>query len=93
METTLVRQPLEQFAIRIPRGQTYIIPSRCKGCRFCIDFCPKDILEESSDINSKGYHYPVVAGGMEEDCIHCEFCTFVCPEFAIYTEQLAEEDS
>ena len=90
MVTTTVRRPLEQSILRIPRGQTYIIPERCKGCRFCIEFCPKDVLEESRDINSKGYHYAVVAPGKEEACIHCGFCTLVCPEFAIYTEEIVE---
>ncbi len=89
--TTLVRQPVDQSALTIPRGQTYIIPERCKGCLFCIDFCPKEVLEESGDMNSKGYHYPVVAPGKEEACVHCEFCTLVCPEYAIYTEEIGQE--
>ncbi len=86
-----VRQPLEQSVLNIPRGQTFIIPQRCKGCRYCIDFCPQDVLEESSDINRKGYHYPVVSPGKEEACINCTFCTLICPEFAIYTEELEPE--
>jgi Pyruvate/2-oxoacid:ferredoxin oxidoreductase delta subunit len=23
--------------------------------------------------------------GKEHSCVHCEFCTMVCPEFAIFT--------
>ena len=91
--TTLIRQPVSQSVLKIPRGQTYIIPERCKGCKFCIEFCPKDVLEESPDINSRGYHFPVVAGEKEEACIHCGFCTLVCPEFAIYTLEIAEAAS
>jgi 2-oxoglutarate ferredoxin oxidoreductase subunit delta len=79
---------MEQFAI--PRGQVSIIPSRCKGCRFCIEFCPMDVLIESADLNAKGYRYAVVAEGREGDCVHCQFCTLVCPEFAIYTEEVRE---
>lgn len=89
--TTLLRQPVQQSVVRIPKGQIYIIPERCKGCRFCIDFCPKEVLEDSQDMNGKGYHYAVVAAGKEEDCVHCGFCTLVCPEFAIYTEEIMEE--
>jgi 2-oxoglutarate ferredoxin oxidoreductase subunit delta len=51
----------------------------------CIEFCPQDVLQESAQANSKGYHYPDIAAGKEEACVHCEFCTLVCPEFAIYT--------
>jgi 2-oxoglutarate ferredoxin oxidoreductase subunit delta len=36
-------------------------------------------------MNAKGYHYPEIQPGKEEACIHCEFCSMVCPEFAIYT--------
>lgn len=35
--------------------------------------------------NAKGYHYPQVVVGKEEACVHCEFCTMICPEFAIFT--------
>jgi 2-oxoglutarate ferredoxin oxidoreductase subunit delta len=92
MSTSTARTPLdrsfEQFAV--PRGQVFIIPSRCKGCRFCIDFCPRDVLVDSADLNAKGYHYAVVAEGKEDDCVNCQFCTLVCPEFAIHTEEVGE---
>ncbi|MCC6491284.1 MAG: 4Fe-4S binding protein, partial [Candidatus Hydrogenedentes bacterium] len=42
----------------------------------------------SQDINPKGYHFPVVAEGKSDACIHCGFCDVVCPEFAIYTEEV-----
>ena len=90
MTTTVQRVPLdrqmEQF--RIPIGQVSIIPSRCKGCKFCIDFCPQDVLVESDDMNAKGYHFAVVAPGKEDDCVNCRFCTLVCPEFAIFTTEI-----
>jgi 2-oxoglutarate ferredoxin oxidoreductase subunit delta len=85
-----IRQPLDKATVRIPRGQIYIIPDRCKGCGFCIDFCPRDVLVETSDMNAKGYHYPIVAEGKEEECIACQFCSIVCPEFAIYSEEIGE---
>lgn len=64
-----------------------MIPQRCKGCRFCIEFCPEKVLEFSEDFNSKGYHYPVVVGGKEDACVHCRFCDLICPEMAIYTAE------
>jgi 2-oxoglutarate ferredoxin oxidoreductase subunit delta len=90
MVTLQTRQPLDIKKIPIPRGQLFIIPERCKGCKFCIDFCPLDVLEETSEMNAKGYHYPVVAEGKEDACIACQFCSIICPEFAIYTEEVAE---
>lgn len=92
MTTTLLRMPLdrdlEQF--RVPRGQVFIIPSRCKDCQFCIDFCPEDVLTRSADLNARGYHYPIVAEGKEEGCVNCRFCMLVCPEFAIYSDEIRE---
>ena len=74
--------------MRVPVGQVYVISQRCKGCRFCIEFCPELVLVESEAMNAKGYHYPVVAEGRELACVNCGFCKLVCPEFAIYTEEL-----
>lgn len=82
------RLPLDLETLKTPRGAVYIIPSRCKGCRFCIEFCPQDVLIETKAINAKGYRYPVVAKGKESACIHCDFCGMVCPEMAIYTEEV-----
>jgi len=85
------RTPLNLEQVRLPRGQVYLIPERCKGCQVCIHFCPRQVLSLSQQANSKGYHYPEVAAGKEQDCVHCEFCTLVCPEFAIFTLPVSEE--
>ena len=90
MAGVLIRQPLDKATVKVPRGQVYIIPERCKGCRFCINFCPRNVLVATSDMNAKGYHYPVVAEGKEEACIACQFCSIICPEFAIYSEEIGE---
>ena len=79
------RKPLNLDQAVIPRGQVYLIPERCKGCQLCIEFCPKKILTESDHINTKGYHIPEIIPGKERECVNCEFCTMICPEFAIYT--------
>ncbi|OGO18468.1 MAG: hypothetical protein A2Z14_11445 [Chloroflexi bacterium RBG_16_48_8] len=79
------RVPVDMDTVVIPQGQVYLLPERCKECKICIEFCPRQILQVSSEMNSKGYHYPEVIPGMEESCVHCEFCTMVCPEFAIFT--------
>ena len=82
------RVPINNPEMKIPKGQVYIIPERCKGCRICIQFCPHDILRESDIVNAKGYHIPEVENGEEKVCVHCEFCSLVCPEFAIFTKEV-----
>lgn len=79
------RTPLNINEVSVPRGQVYIIPERCKGCEICIQYCPRDVLQVSEGTNAKGYHYPDIIPGRDCACVHCEFCTLVCPEFAIFT--------
>ena len=80
-----VRQPIDLASAQVPVGRVHVIAERCKQCDFCITYCPTEVLEYSEDINAKGYHYPVVANGKEEACVHCRFCDLICPELAIYT--------
>ncbi|MBI4701973.1 MAG: ferredoxin family protein [Deltaproteobacteria bacterium] len=63
-------------------GKTFIDNEVCKGCGFCIEFCPTTCLEFSSVFNRKGYHYPVMARG--PDCNGCDLCGLYCPDFAIF---------
>ncbi len=79
------RTPLDLGKVTVPHGQVYVIPERCKGCEICIRYCPREVLQSSRVANAKGYHYPEVVPGKEVACVNCEFCTLVCPEFAIFT--------
>ena len=83
------RKPLDHEDIKIPRGKVSIIEDRCKGCSFCVEYCPRDVLEMSEHFNKKGYHVPYVK--KPEDCVNCNFCEVICPEFAIYVEKLEEQ--
>jgi len=78
------RQPLDQDQIRIPHGIIHIIEERCKGCGFCVEFCPRAVFVMSKQTNAKGYHPPEVVDG--EACSDCGLCTLLCPDFAIYVE-------
>jgi 2-oxoglutarate ferredoxin oxidoreductase subunit delta len=82
MPERIKHAPLDKDKVKASRGEVHLIKDECKGCGYCIEFCPKNVLEESDEINARGVHPPRVAH--EEDCIMCGFCTAVCPDFAIY---------
>ena len=86
------RKPLDADKVKVPHGELHIIVNRCKGCRFCVEYCPRDVLEMAEDFNVKGYHYPVVAEGKEDACVNCGFCRLICPEFSIYTEEIDAQE-
>jgi len=86
----LERAPINIQAYKVPRGQIYVIPTRCKECLYCIEFCPNDVLESSEDINAKGYHYPRVKPGREDKCVACSMCEWICPDFAIFVREVKE---
>ncbi|MFH1319765.1 MAG: 4Fe-4S dicluster domain-containing protein [Bacteroidota bacterium] len=73
---------LETKENKIAKGIVIIHPDECKGCDFCIEFCPFDVLEFSDEFNKKGYHYPIVVRA--EDCTGCDLCGLYCPDFAIF---------
>lgn len=55
--------------------------SLCKGCSFCVKYCPKAILELGKERSPKGFFYPIVTD--ENKCISCGICSTICPEGAI----------
>jgi len=67
------------------KARVNLISERCKGCGFCIAFCPKKVLVFSKEYNEKGYHIPLVKN--PQDCIGCNLCGFYCPDFAIWGEK------
>jgi 2-oxoglutarate ferredoxin oxidoreductase subunit delta len=84
------RKPLDYDKLEIPHGEIHIIKERCKGCGFCVEYCPRDVLELSSEFNTKGYHPPHVVKG--EACVHCGLCEMLCPEFAIFVTEKPKEE-
>ena len=82
------RKPLDADTVKVPHGRIHVIKEQCKGCGFCVEYCPKKVLELSQEFNKKGYHPPVAI--KEEDCVACGLCELICPEFAIYAELIQE---
>jgi 2-oxoglutarate ferredoxin oxidoreductase subunit delta len=68
--------------LKAKKGKIHLVKERCKGCGFCVEYCPKDVLEMSEAFNVKGYHPPVVVN--EEECVYCQLCETICPEFALF---------
>jgi 2-oxoglutarate ferredoxin oxidoreductase subunit delta len=63
------------------KGNITIDGEFCKGCAFCIEYCPKGKIYLTPKINSKGYH---TAGPKEDiECNGCALCALMCPEAAI----------
>jgi 2-oxoglutarate ferredoxin oxidoreductase subunit delta len=83
------RTPLDLKEVKLTKGKVYIIADRCKGCQFCVEYCPRGVLEMSEEFNVKGYHPPEAVN--EENCVSCHFCEVLCPEFAIFA--VTEDDN
>ncbi len=73
---------LDKKDAKQPKAEIHLIKDQCKGCGYCIEFCPRKVLEESEEINARGVRPPRILD--EGQCILCCFCTAVCPDFAIY---------
>jgi len=66
----------------VPKGYVFINSLRCKGCGFCVAFCPQDVLKMGDEINEKGYILPLIAN--PANCNGCNNCGLFCPDFAIF---------
>ncbi len=82
------RTPLNVADVSVPRGKVNVIDDRCKGCGYCVEYCPKGILELSDRFNVKGYHPPTVTD--PEQCVDCKLCEMLCPEFAVWVVSQGE---
>lgn len=64
------------------RFRLRVLEDYCKSCRLCVEFCPKKVLEMTTDrLNAKGVTYVVAA--RPADCIGCQTCVTVCPDAVI----------
>ncbi|MDR0966012.1 MAG: ferredoxin family protein [Myxococcales bacterium] len=75
---------------KVARGTTAIERELCKGCGFCIEFCPARALDFDKAFNAKGYHPPRLS--RPEACVGCNLCGLYCPDFAIFGYPLPPRD-
>ena len=83
------RKPLDVDNFKVPKGEVRVIVERCKGCAFCVEYCPTHILQISKKFNKKGYHPPeIVQTGL---CVNCNLCEMICPDFAIFSVAISDD--
>jgi 2-oxoglutarate ferredoxin oxidoreductase subunit delta len=67
------------------KGRVVVDRELCKGCGLCVSFCPREVLELASEVNSKGYR--IARSSHPENCTGCAICAQVCPDIAIMVWQ------
>ena len=60
-----------------------INPLWCKKCGLCMEECPKDVIGKDANGTIQILHI--------ENCIACERCIMICPDFAVFTDPEAYE--
>jgi 2-oxoglutarate ferredoxin oxidoreductase subunit delta len=65
----------------------WVDESRCKACDKCVDVCPAGVLVMKPAPNS--VLGTMIQVAFANDCIGCNKCELVCPDFAIF---VAEKD-
>ena len=73
------------------RGEVVIEWEMCKGCGFCVEFCPTSALVLSPQFNAKGYHPPILEN--PDRCTGCGLCGSFCPDFAIFGRRVKVEET
>jgi len=84
------RKPFDQEEKATRPSRIIINKDRCKGCEYCVEFCPREALAVSHEMNAKGYLLPeLVEKGL---CLGCGLCEAICPDFAIVVISEEEEE-
>ncbi len=56
---------------------------RCKGCGYCVDICPSELIKINSTYNCKGYPVAFYKKKTDKSCTGCKLCAEVCPDVVI----------
>lgn len=63
------------------KGRIVIERELCKGCDYCVIYCPKGVIAIDKEFNMSGYFPACVK--YAEKCTGCALCAYMCPEIAI----------
>jgi len=64
-------------------GKITVDREKCKGCGYCVVFCPTKNIVISARLNQRGAYPAEYKGKEDKDCKACTFCALMCPEAAI----------
>lgn len=67
------------------KGKVFVNLNFCKGCGYCVEFCPRKVFTMSDSYCDRGYHFPEVTN---DNCIACKTCEMLCPEICLYVEKV-----
>ena len=67
---------LKKGVIKLSKLQ--IERTRCKGCGYCVEVCPKKALSLTGGVSDQGYDTVAVDEAL---CIQCGACYRVCPDY------------
>jgi 2-oxoglutarate ferredoxin oxidoreductase subunit delta len=56
---------------------------KCKGCWFCVEFCPQKIIIAADRNNQSGSAVASVLQTKADSCTGCGTCALMCPDAAI----------
>lgn len=63
------------------KGRIVIERELCKGCDYCVIYCPKGVIAIDKEFNMSGFFPARVEH--EDKCTGCALCAYMCPEIAI----------
>ena len=71
------------------KGEIVINELLCKGCGYCVEFCPRGCIEMGDKLSTTGVLLPDFAH--PDKCNGCKICGWMCPDFAIEVYKYVEE--
>jgi 2-oxoglutarate ferredoxin oxidoreductase subunit delta len=76
---------INRLAVSQQTKSAYILidVERCKGCKFCISVCPREIIGLETHLNANGYTPAMVKPEKANECTGCTSCAVMCPDAAI----------